>query len=424
MPSKTSKSKKDFLVGHIDRCQTCGFTKLEPVLRFGHMPRVHGHLTKEGLNEPEIKYPLNVVRCPKCYLVQLDYAVDPKIVFPPDYPYHTSTTNMLIRNFRALAKKEVEARKLTKKDLVIDIGSNDGTLLEGFKELGTKVLGVEPTDNAKIANKNGVKTLQKFFTSKLAKEIVKKHGHASVVTAANVFAHINNLYDLLEGVKTLIGKKGVFISESQYLRPVVETGAFDTFYDEHLRYYTLKPLMTLFQNAGMSLVDAEQIEAAGGSIRVYAKVGKHPLSTAAKKLIKEEEELGLYKKDTLNLFAERAIAAKQNLLRMLIDAKRSGAVIGSIGAPGRSNTLLNFARVDHHLLDYLCEWKHSPKIGMYAPGSHIQIVDESRLIEEQPEYALVLSWHIGPELMRKIRGMGYKGKFIMPLPDPRIVEDI
>jgi 2-polyprenyl-3-methyl-5-hydroxy-6-metoxy-1,4-benzoquinol methylase len=391
-----------FLIGHIDNCQICGFGKLEPLLRFGHMPRVHGHLTEAGLGEPEIKYPLNVVRCPKCFLVQIDYAVDPKIVFPPDYPYHSGTTNMLIRNFRSLAKQEVEKLKLTKKDLVVDIGSNDGTLLSGFKEEGTKVLGIEPTDNAKIANKAGIKTIQKFFTSKLAKEVAKKYGHASIVTAANVFAHINNLFDLLDGVKALIGKKGVFISESQYLRP----------------------LITLFKKVGMSLVDAEQIEAAGGSIRVFAKVGKHPLSARAKQLIKEEEELGLYDKGTLDKFATRAVEAKQDLLKLLIDAKRSGAIIGSVGAPGRSNTLLNFARVDHHLLDYLCEWKNSPKIGMYAPGTQIQIVDESRLIDEQPEYALVLSWHIGIELMKKIRAMGYKGKFIMPLPAPRIVEDI
>jgi len=415
---------QEAVVGHISRCQVCSSENLELVLAFGHQARVHGHLTKEMLHQPETKYPLNLYRCADCYLVQIDYAVDPKIVFSPEYPYHSGTTDMLVRNFRSLADEVVKKYGLTEKDLVVDIGSNDGTLLQGFKAKGVKVLGVEPTDNAKKANSEGIPTIQEFFTVKAAGDITTKHGRAKVVTAANVFAHINNLFEFLQGVQALLTDDGVFVSESQYLMDIIDKLEFDTIYDEHLRYYSLKPMQKLFSLVGFSLVDAERISAAGGSIRAYAMKGERPLSDRAKELIAAEEAAGIYKKETLKNFADRAIKAKHDLLKLLIDCKQKGARIASVGAPGRSNTLLGFTNIDQHLLDYLCERNTSPKIGLFSPGTHLPIVDEKKLMEEQPEYALVLSWHIGEELMRKIRQLGYKGKFIMPLPTPGIVENI
>jgi SAM-dependent methyltransferase len=328
---------------------------------------------------------------------------------------------MLIRNFLSLADILFEKFKPAKNDLIIDIGSNDGTLLQGFKEKGMRVLGIEPTDAAKVANKNKIPTLQEFFNKNSVEKITKKYGEAKFVTATNVFAHINDTGELIKNVRNLLSKDGVFISESQYLLDIVEKFEFDTIYHEHLRFYSLKPLIKLHELGGMSVIDAERISAAGGSIRVYAKRGKHPMSERVKQLIAEEEKAGLYSGTSLNDFAKRVIEAKHNLLALLLKCKLENKKIVGVGSPARSNTMLGFSNIDSNILDYAFEKTGSPKIGLYTPGTHIPVVDEKQFFVDQPDYALVLSWHIGEELMQKLRASGYKGKFIMPLPVPRII---
>lgn len=416
--------KETTSVGHINKCQICSNENLEPVLLIGHQPIVQAYLTKKTLREPEITYPLNLVRCPKCGLVQLDYIVNPEIVFHLNYPYHTGMTNMLIRNFRSLADTLTKKYKLTPDNLIIDIGSNDGTLLRGFKEKGMKVLGVEPTNVAKTAVKNGIPTIQEFFSKKTTKEILKKYGKAKIVTATNVFAHIPNPVGLAKNIATILANDGIFISESQYLLDIVEKSEFDTIYHEHLRFYALKPLTRLFSMAGMSLVNAERINAAGGSIRAYAIKRNLPLCDETKKLINTEEKAGLYDSDKLQEFAKNAVKVKYDLLILLLKCKKDGARIVGIGSPARANTLLGFTKIDNTILDYTCERAGSPKIGLLTPGTHIPIVDEVRLFQDQPEYALILSWHIGKELMTILKKNGYKGKFIIPLPEPKIIERV
>lgn len=408
------------LTGTVTHCQICGNTRLAMVLDYGHHPVLQEYLTKEDLTKPETMYPLRLVFCSRCGLSQLDYVIDPKLVFMPAYPYRTGLTNMLVRNFDSLAQTLKESGYYKENDLVVDIGSNDGTLLRQFKNRGARVIGIEPTNVAKIATKNGVPTLQHYFNAKSVKAI-KKSGKPRIVTATNVFAHINDVSSLIRNIKALMNKDSMFVSESQYLRDIIEKIEFDTVYNEHLRYYGLKPLDYLFAHNGMSLIDAERITAAGGSIRVYAKLGKHPMSARAKALLAEEKKLGLYDLSTLRQFGERVIAAKHAFLALLIKCKQEGTRIVGITSAGRSNILLGFTRIDDTLISYTVEKKGSPKIGLYTPGTHILVDDEERLLREQPEYAAVLSWHIGEELMEKLRKMGYKGKFILPLPHAKIV---
>lgn len=410
--------------GYIFKCQICSQAGLKTVLTLGHQPIVQEYLTAENLHKPEITYPLNLCRCPHCGLLQLDYIVDPKLVFPASYPYRTGLTNMLIRNFLALADLLEKDYKLSSKDLIIDIGSNDGTLLRGFKEKGMRVLGIEPTDAAKVANKNGVTTLQKYLDNQTVTRVLKKYGKARIITATNVFAHINNVPELMSNIKNLLADDGIFVSESQYLMDIFEKLEFDTIYHEHLRFYSLKPLARLFSLHGCSLVDAERISAAGGSIRVFARKGKHPMSARAKKLLAAEQKAGLYNMDTLKQWAKHIIQAKNDLMSLLLHCKKTGARIAGIGSPARSNTLLGFTKINEHILEYACEKNGSPKIGLYTPGTHLPVVDEKQLLVDQPEYALILSWHIGNELMKILRKQGYKGKFIMPLPKPKIVNNI
>ncbi|MEK7655913.1 MAG: class I SAM-dependent methyltransferase [Patescibacteria group bacterium] len=408
-------------VGPVMKCQICSSAPLQTILALGHHPLPSSYLTEEQMHQGEVSYPLNFVRCDACGLLQLDHIVDPKLVFPPEYPYQTGLTNMLVRNFQSLAETVIPMFGLNEKSLVIDIGSNDGTLLKAFMERGTRVLGIEPTNVSKLANERGIETIKEYISVDVARKIVESHGKADVVTAANVFAHINNLTEVIESIKELLTDDGVFISESQYLLDILEKLEFDTIYHEHLRFYSLKPLQRLFELTGMSIVDAEHIPAAGGSIRVYAKKGQHASSTRVAELIAAEEAAGINDTSALKRFAERAIKTKRDLLALLLECKTKGR-IASVGAPVRANTLLNFAHVDASLLDYCGEKGGSPKIGMFTPGMHIPVVDEKEFFENQPEFAFVNSWHIGDELIKKLKDLGYKGRFIVPLPEPRLVE--
>lgn len=408
--------------GHLTACQLCASEKLQTVLTLGHHPLVHGHLTASDLHKPEVTYPLNMCRCLECGLVQLDYIVDQKIVFAPSYPYQTGLTNMLIRACRSLTDALCDQFGLGADHLAVDIGSNDGTLLEGFRARGMRVLGVEPTDIAQIAVSRGVPTVQDFFSTATAERIRAEHGPAQVITATNVFAHVSDLYGFLEGIKVLLADDGVFVSDSQYLLDIFEKLEFDTIYHEHLRFYSVRVLQTLFAHVGMTLVDAERISSAGGSIRAFARLGQYPSSERVQQLIDAETQAGLLNAETYETFATQSIAAIRALVRAVEESADKG-IVAALGAPARSNTLLNFARFSTRTIAYAGEKNGSPKIGLLTPGAHIPVVDESRLIEEQPPYALILSWHIGEELIALLRKKGYKGTCILPLPTVRFIRD-
>ncbi len=407
--------------GFIKNCQICEYGELETILAYGHQPIVQNYLAAAQLHEPEMTYPLNFCRCPSCGLLQLDYIIDPKLVFPVTYPYRTGLTNMLIKNFHSLADELEHNYGLKKNDLIVDIGSNDGSLLRVFKEKGLRVLGIEPTAAAEDANRNNVETVQEYFSEAVAEKVVKKYGRAKVVTLTNAFAHIPDVVGIMKGIEALLDEDGIFVSESQYLLDMMTGLELDTIYHEHLRFYSLKPLQALFAAVGFSLVDAERITAAGGSIRVYAKKGRHQTSKRVNELISIEEDAGLYDSNKLKQFAQKMIEAKHELMALLIKCKKENARIAAIGSPARSNTLLGFVHIDNQLIDYACEKTGSPKIGLFTPGAHIPVVDEKKLLADHPEYALILSWHIGEELMAIMKKSGYRGKFILPLPKPRII---
>jgi hypothetical protein len=410
------------MVGPVTGCQICHSKDLEPILSLGHQPVVQQHLTPEKLREPEMAFPLNWCRCPSCGLVQIDYIIDPKVVFHSEYPYQTGMTKMLIDNFRELTFLIAARYKLTEKDLAVDIGSNDGTLLQGFKAKGIRVLGVEPTKIAFIAERNGVPTVNDFFSEKVAEEIVEKHGKAKAITATNVFAHVNNLTSFLRGIHKLLSDDGVFVTESQYLMDIMQKLEFDTIYHEHLRFYSVKALVELHRRHGFTVVDAERISSSGGSIRVFAMKGERDSSSRVQLLISEEEKAGLYSREVYEEFKNRLFDVKRKILHLLIGLKQEGNRIVGIGAPARASTILGFFNLDGSLLDYICERKGSLKIGLYTPGTHVPIVDEERLFNDQPEYAMLLSWHIADDLVKKMKENGFKGKFIVPLPEPKIID--
>lgn len=402
----------------VECCQVCHSTDLEPILFLGYLPPVNTMPKQGSIPKEEASYPANLLFCTRCELVQLGLLVDPAILFPPEYPYTSSTTKILRENFAELAQECDQLCTLKKDDLVIDIGSNDGNLLNNFKDK-TKVLGVTPEEIGRIAIERGIPTIIDFFNKKTAQNIERIHGKAKIITATNVFAHIENINDILASIKELLTNDGIFVSESHYLLPLIETLQYDTIYHEHLRYYSLKSLTYLLNKHGLEVIHAKQIPTHGGSIRVYAaRPGNYPVQPSVKLIQKTEEKLTLAR---LKNFKQEVVKSRSELYALISEIKNKGDRIFGVGAPSRASTLVTYTGLDDGILDCIVEIKGSHKIGKYMPGTMIPVVDEAKLFEEQPEYALLLSWHISDELITNLRKKGYQGKFIIPLPHPQIV---
>lgn len=413
----------DLSIGLQTSCQLCGSISLSPIIDLGHTPPCDSLLTKEQLNEPEKHYPLRLFKCDECDLVQIDYVIDPKVVFHNAYPYLGGITKTLSNNLKNGAKKFVRDLNLPKDGLAVDLGSNDGTFLKGFKEEGMTVLGVEPTDIAKLATSNGVNSIQEFFTEDVAKNIVKEHGKAAILTAANMFAHVASLGDLMRGAEILLEEGSFFVTESHYLLDIQNTLQFDSIYHEHLKSYSLKDLIFLFDCYDFTLVDAERIPNYGGSIRGYAQKGKNGLqSQRLQDLLLKEQEANLYSMDTWDDFKRKVFKARSDCRHLISNILNEGKTICGIGCPGRSSTLLSFYGLTSNEIPYIAEQSSCLKVGLYCAGQHIPVLDEEKMFDEQPDYALMLSWHYSDQIVESLRKQGLTSKIIVPLPEVRIIE--
>tara|TARA_B100001250_G_scaffold263589_1_gene227183 strand:+ start:277 stop:1536 length:1260 start_codon:yes stop_codon:yes gene_type:complete len=413
----------DIPLGLQTSCQLCNEEDLKFIIDLGHNPPCDSLLTKEELDQPESTYPLKLYMCASCGHIQINYAVAPEILFHKEYPYQSGITETLANNLKNGAKKFVGDLKLDKSGLAIDIGSNDGTFLKGFKETGMSVLGVEPTDIAKIAETEGIPTVQEFFSEKVAIEILKNHGNAEIITAANMFAHIPNLGDLIKGAELLLNDEGYFITESHYLLDILEDVQFDSIYHEHLKYYSLKDLDFLFEHYDFSLVDAEKIPNYGGSIRAYAKKGKgHKKSERLNALMQLEHDANLFDWETWMTFKSKTLKARSDCRNLISKIHEEGKKVCAIGCPGRSSTLLNYYGLSPNEISYIAEQTSCLKVGMYCAGQHIPVVDEKIMFDEQPEYALMLSWHYSEPIIKKLRDKGLTSKIIIPLPELKIID--
>jgi len=413
----------DLKPGVIKECQICRSKKIYEILNLGHSGLCDSLLKKEDLNKHEKSYPLKLFRCRKCHLLQINYVVNNEEVFHLEYPYKSGITKTLKDLLHSTSKYSVDNFKFSKKPLAIDIGSNDGTLLEGFKNHGFNVLGIEPTNIAKLANKKGIKTIQKFFDYKTAQFIKKKYHKAEVITGTNIFAHINKLDSLMKGVKNLLNPdNGIFISESHYAVNILDEMQFDSIYHEHLRFYLLKPLIFLLNKYGFNVIDASRIPNYAGSIRVTATLNKKiKPNKNIKQILDMEEKEGFYSEKKYKQYAKKVIKVRKDLNEILWKLKLNKKKIVGVGCPGRSITLLSYCNISNQLIDYIAEQNSSLKLNMFTPSTHIEIIDEKHMIKKQPDYALILSWHYGKNVMKNLRNKGFKGKFIMPLPKPRII---
>lgn len=403
----------------VECCQICGNSRLETMLSLGYMPPVNQMVRIGEVPRQQPWFPTTILYCGECELVQLGLAVDPVIIFPPEYPYTSGMTRILRENFAELHAESKAMLNLGPDDLVIDIGSNDGTLLSNFKAGGHRVLGIEPTDVGHIANERGIPTIQCYFGHEVAREVKQKHGPARVVTAANCFAHIEDVHAIVDGIVELLGADGIFISESHYLIPLLDRLQYDTVYHEHLRYYSLHSLKALLEMHDLEVFHARPIPTHGGSIRAYAaRRGTQTVQPNVQEML-TREPTGDAMRKRLVRFRTDVMLSKLRLYALLRDLKENGARIVGISAPSRASTLVNYVGLDEAIIDYVCEIAGSLKIGKYMPGTLIPVVDEARLFEDQPDAAVIFSWHIADELAPKLRAKGFRGQLIAPLPVPR-----
>ena len=401
--------------GPLKYCQISGSDNLNPVIDLGIQPLCDAILSKEQLDQPEKKYPLKLMHCPDSGLAQLSHVVDGGEVYPPSYPYRSGISKPLEEYQRAFADDVV---KTYGAGLTVDIGCNDGTLLTGFRRNGCQVIGVEPTDIAKIAKKEGLPVIQEFFTESLAVAMVKDDGHAKFVTMTNVFAHMAPLGEVMRGVCELIGNDGIFITESHYLLDVLEKTQFDTVYHEHIRTYSLKSLCILAAMYGLEVFHVERRERYGGNIRAYiGKRHQHRVMFSVAELLNEEDRKKLHRPQTWVDFAKRVDVQKNAFMESLHKAKKNGLRTAGCSAPGRCATLLNYYGVTPDLLPYLCELHNSLKLDKYLPGCHIPIVNNERLAREQPDIIYLMAWHYQEPIVKRLRAEGITAKLYVPLPE-------
>ena len=333
-------------------------------------------------------------------------------------PENIPNDKILRENFVDLYNDTKKIIDLKKNDLIIDVGSNDGNLLENFKS-GHRVLGITPEKIGKLAIKKGISTIIEYFDNKIASKVIKKYGKAKVITATNVFAHIDNINNIVKSIIKTLKNDGVFISESHYLLLLIKTVQYDTIIHEHLRYYSLESLNYLFKKHNLEIFNVKEIPTHGGSIRVYAaRKGAYKVSTNVKKQLNKEKKY--LNKKSFEKFRKNVVTSKLNLFSLIKKIKDKNKKIFGVGAPSRASTLINYLGLDQDVVDCVLEINGSYKIGNYIPGTKIPILNENILSKNKPDYLILFSWHIKNELKRNLKRKGFKGKFIIPLPSPKI----
>lgn len=408
-------------------CRSCGSSDLQPILSLGCMPLANALLTPEQLTEPEETYPLDLVFCPRCTLVQITETIAPEKLFR-EYLYFSSFSDTILHNAYEVAERVIARCNLKKDSWVVEIASNDGYLLKNYQEKGIPTLGVEPALNiARLANSRGIPTVAEFFDEDLARQLRNLHGPADVIHANNVAAHVANLHGVLQGISVLLKPDGVAIIENHYVKDLIDHVEFDSIYHEHLCYYSATSFRNLFARHGLELVDIERLSVHGGSLRAYFQRSDGPLSlreeglARIESLLQEEANWGVDQFIFYQGFGEKVEFLRLELLALLKRIKTEGKRIAVYGASAKSATLLNYYGIDAQILDYVVD-RSTVKQGYFTPGTHLPILAPEKLLETRPDYVLLLTWNFADEILAQqaeYRSLG--GKFIVPIPQLKVI---
>ncbi|MBI4317871.1 MAG: class I SAM-dependent methyltransferase [Chloroflexi bacterium] len=419
LPQSSELSADGFL---LSGCRCCGNPKLEEVLSLGNLPLANALLRAEQLSDPEPRFPLDLVLCPDCSLLQITATVPPEMLFQ-DYPYFSSFSDTMLSHARQLAEHLTSSLGLTAESLVIEAASNDGYLLQFFKSIGIPVLGIEPATNiSRVAEAKGIQTINKFFDNRLAAELRQQGKLADLFVANNVLAHVAHLHEFVEGVRLLLKPRGTAVFEAAYARETIDHCEFDQIYHEHLCYYSLTALARLFELHGLRVADAEMIDMHGGSLRTFVQAQDHASpSKRVSALLEAERAWGIRDRQAYADFAAQVAAKRESLLALLRDLKTAGKRIAGYGAPAKGAILLNTFGIGSDLIDYVVD-RSTHKQGLYMPGCHLPIFAPERLLADHPDYALMLAWNVKDEILEQQQAYRQAGgRFIIPAPTVEII---
>lgn len=406
---------------HLDACRICGSKNLFKFLELGPMPLANRFVSE--LSEEEPYYPLDVYYCNDCGLVQLLDIVPPEDIFNDDYAYFTGASEPMREHFARLVEDAQLHLPLTGDSLVVDVGCNDGTLLECFSEkTKAELLGIDPAVNVvQSAIQKGIKVVPEFFSEESALRLCEEYGKADIITAINVLAHTPDLNGFAKAISRLLSDKGLLIVEVPYLKNLIENFEFDTIYHEHYSYFGLSSLVCLFELHGMSVTDVVPLHVHGGSLQLYVRK-EYENNPAVEKMLIDERLRGFHTKNMYRVWGADVVSFRDELLSFLQLLKAEGKRIIGYGASAKGNTLLNYCKIGTGILDYVTDTTPF-KQGKYTPGTHIPIYSPDKFHEDPPDYALILAWNYSDEIIKKEKEyVDQGGKFIVPIPEPRVIE--
>ena len=406
------------------KCRHCK-TELElEFLDLGNAPPSNAYLNKEDLRKPEITYPLRILTCTNCWLVQTEDYTDADELFNDDYAYFSSTSKSWLKHASDYCVMITNRLGLSDNSFVVEIASNDGYLLKNFVSSGIPCLGIEPTKStAAAASAIGVPVRQEFFGKNMGLSMANAGEQADLVLGNNVFAHVPDINDFTEGVAALLKPNGVVTFEFPHLLQLIQKNQFDTIYHEHFSYLSLCSVSSIFKAAGLRVFDVEELKTHGGSLRIYGCIGdaSHKETSLVQDILTNELQAGMQDEKTYRAFQKSADKVKDGLVSFLLEAKAEGKTVAGYGAAAKGNTLMNYAGIRPDLIPFICDAAES-KIGQYMPASHIPILPPSVLDENTPDYLVILPWNIAEEVMKQNAHLVEKGtKFVIAVPELKII---
>jgi 2-polyprenyl-3-methyl-5-hydroxy-6-metoxy-1,4-benzoquinol methylase len=406
-------------------CRFCKTELTDVFIDLINSPASNSFLSREQLNEPEVFYPLKVYTCPSCFLVQIDEYKSSDAIFNSEYVYFSSFSTTWLKHAKEYTDKMVERFGFHSGSQVIEIASNDGYLLQYFKEKNIPVLGIDPTANtAQVAIGKGINTIVDFFGSRLASELAAGGTKADLLLGNNVLAHVPDIVDFVGGMKIMLKETGVITMEFPHLMQLVDNNQFDTIYHEHFSYLSFTTVQKIFASRGLELFDVEEIPTHGGSLRIYAKHKddqSKPVSARVTALLQKEAAAGMGSLAYYDNFQQKALRVKLDLTSFLIEQKRAGKKVAAYGAAAKGNTLLNFCGIKSDMIDFVVD-ANPNKQNKWLPASHIPVVNETRLKEQRPDYVLILPWNLKDEITRQLAYIKeWGGRFVVPIPHLEVV---